>query len=217
MLPLSVMTGDRWTGMVIMCQHSWVPCISCQSTVHVKCLVKCNINLRGHVWALSPLVSFQFPSAASRLTLEAMAVMAPVCTDWTNAPVLTPRTAPRANRPSHTLLPLCKEGAFPWLDVPRAVVVVENFLAGGAELIWPRRGLVAGFPPSWGLRGDKMWLNLTPALWKWRTRDRGPRVHRTALICDAPDICSAMPVRQQAGPITASKDQRPVHGRSLSL
>ena len=122
-----------------------------------------------------------------------MAVRVPVWRDWTSATVPTPRAAPRATLPSQPLLPPGEEEPFPWLDFQNpAVAVVENFSALAATLIWPRTGLVAGFPPSWRLPLVKMCLNLTPGKVA-RTRGTGP-VHRGALMYEnRADICSAMP------------------------
>lgn len=171
---------DSWTGVLVMWQHTRF----------------------GLGWTVSPLVSFQSPSAEFRLTLKAMAARVPVWRDWTSATVLTPRAAPRATLPSQPLLPRGEEEPVPWLDFQTAaVVVVENFLARRAALIWPRRGLVAGFPPRWGLPEVKMCVNLTPApLKSARTRDRTGPVHRGALTYEnRADICRAMPERHRGG------------------
>lgn len=70
--------------------------------------------------------------------------------DFTSAAALTPRAAPRATLPSQPALPRGEEeGPLPWRDQRAAVaVVVENLSPLGAAVIWPRTGLVAGFPPS---------------------------------------------------------------------
>lgn len=171
-----------WTGVLVMWLHTFLPLGQRRSSI--------NSQNTGLGWTVSPLVSFQSPWAESRFTLRAMALSVPVWSAWTTTTELTPTATPRATLPKRPVLPPVAEQPLPGPDLQSACVgvVVENFSARGAPLIWPRGTLVAGFLTGWGLPGDRVCLNLTPAPWKLaRTRDRG------TLPCEKRlDICSAM-------------------------
>lgn len=109
---------------------------------------------------LSPLVFFQSPSAESRLTLGAMAVTAPVCTDRTRVTVPTPRAAPRANFPSRLLFHSVGGEVLAWLDFQSSDPTREDFLAVTAALMLLRVGIITG-----EFHALKVCLNLTVSFW----------------------------------------------------